>query len=307
MVGQIVEITKPGQSLKKFYGFLDVRASGESAGRVPLDDIVTVIISVPGCSISTVLIHELCKRNIPLVICGENFLPSSFTLPVVGYGRQFQVMQAQINLKLPQKKRAWQQIVRAKINNQAKVLSNIGEDSTQLERFAKNVQSGDKGNLEAQAARYYWQRLFGRQFRRRQDSAGINSALNYAYTIVRACTARSVVAAGLHPTLGIQHRSPTNPMNLVDDLVEPFRPIVDYMVWNIGEDKLRELSPDMKLKLASITTLRIPIKLGKKVTDESPLSLASVKICKSFANYCDASSKELLVPDLPGPMDYLYL
>ena len=144
MVGQIVEITKPGQNLKKSYGFLDVHAGDDRLGRVPLDDIITVVISVPGCSISTVLIDELCKRNIPLVICGNNFLPCSITMPVAGYSRQFQVMHNQINLKLPQKKRAWQKIVRAKISNQAKVLSNIGEDSAQLARLAKIVQSGER-------------------------------------------------------------------------------------------------------------------------------------------------------------------
>ena len=307
MVGQIVEITKPGQSLKKSYGFLEVHAGQSRAGRVPLDDIITVVISVPGCSISTVLIDELCKRNIPIVICGENFLPCSFTLPVAGYSRQFQVMHTQINLKLPRKKRAWQKIVRAKISNQAKVLSNIGEDSVQLERMVKNVQSGDKGNLEAQAARHYWQKLFGRQFRRRENSTGLNSALNYAYAIVRACTARGIVSAGLHPTFSIHHRNPTNSLNLVDDFVEPFRPIVDYMIWRIGEDKLKDLNPDMKLKLASITSLKIPMKLGNQIMDESPMSLAAAKICRSFANYCDGSSRDFLVPELPKPMDYLEL
>ncbi len=307
MVGQIVEITKSGQSLKKTYGFLDVYAGQDRAGRVPLDDIITVVISVPGCSISTVLINELCKRNIPLVICGANFLPCSFTLPVTGYSRQFQVMHTQINLTRPQKKRAWQKIVRAKISNQAKVLSNVGEDSAQLERLAKNVQSGDKGNLEAQAARYYWQKLFGRQFRRKQNAPGLNSALNYAYTVVRACTARGIVAAGLHPTFSIHHRNPTNAFNLVDDFVEPFRPIVDYMIWRIGENSMKELNSDMKLKLASITALKIPMKLGKDVTDESPMSLATIKICRSFANYCDGRSRDFLVPELPTPKDYLEL
>ena len=304
MVGQIVEITKPGQNLKKSYGFLDVHAGDDRLGRVPLDDIVTVVISVPGCSISTVLIDELCKRNIPLVICGNNYLPCSITMPVAGYSRQFQVMHNQINLKLPQKKRAWQKIVRAKISNQAKVLSNIGEDSAQLARLAKIVQSGDKGNIEAQAARHYWQKLFGRQFRRRQNSTGLNSALNYAYAIVRACTARGIVAAGLHPTFSVHHRNPTNALNLVDDFVEPFRPIVDYMIWRIGEDKLKELSPEIKLKLASVTALKIPIKLGKEIMDESPMSLATVKICRSFASYCNGSSNDFFVPELPNPMDY---
>lgn len=307
MVGQIVEITKPGQSLKKTYGFLDVYAGDSKVGRVPLDDIVTVVISIPGCSISTVLVDELCKRNIPLVICGENFLPCNITLPIAGYTRQFKVMNAQMTLNLPKKKRAWQKIVRAKISNQAKVLCNIGQEYAQLDRIAKNVRSGDKGNLEAQAARVYWQKLFGAKFRRKQNVGGINSALNYGYTIVRACTARGVVAAGLHPTFSLHHKNPKNSFNLVDDLMEPFRPIVDFLIWRIGEEKLNELNPETKLTLASITALKVPLKLEKEYIEDSPLSLAMIKLGRSFADYCEGNAQSFLVPELPNPIDYSVL
>ncbi len=106
MAGQIVEITQPGHWLSKARGFLEVRNQGEQVGKVPLDDITTVIISVPGCSISTVLLDQLSQRNIPLVICGKNYLPSSWILPAEGNGRQFQVMQAQVKLSEPRRKRA---------------------------------------------------------------------------------------------------------------------------------------------------------------------------------------------------------
>ncbi len=305
MAGQIVEITNPGHYLKKAYGFLEIFNSEERLGRIPLDDIITVMVSVPGCTISTVLIDVLCKRNIPLMICGDDYLPCSLTLPIFGNSRQYQVMNSQIDLPLPRKKRAWQRIVRAKINNQAKVISYIGKEYVQLDRLAKKVRSGDTTNCEAQAARIYWQKLFGDYFRRRKNAQGINTALNYAYAIIRACTARGIVAAGLHPTFGIHHKNPRNAFNLVDDIMEPFRPIVDYLVWLIGEKQFKTLNPQAKQKLASILNLKIPLLLEAELVEEPPLSLSLVKISRSFVNYCQGDGDAFLLPDLPKPMEYL--
>ena len=305
MVGQIVEITKPGYILKKSFGFLEIFSHGERIGKIPLDDILTIIVSIPGCSISTVLIDELCKRNIPLVICGQNFMPTSITLALNGYSRQHGVMHSQIELKQPRKKRAWQKIVKIKILNQARVLSNVGMSNSQLNRLAKQVKSGDLENCEAQAARYYWQKLFGSNFRRRKESGGLNSALNYSYAIIRACVARGVVAAGLHPTFGIHHKNPTNAFNLVDDIMEPFRPIADYMIWRIGDEELSDLDAESKAKLTSITTQKIPLVLDNSFVEETPLSLASVKVCKSFADFCLGKNSQILLPSTPKPLDYI--
>ena len=303
MTGQIVEITKPGYWLSKRHGFLEVSYENEKIGRIPFDDITTVIIAVPGCSISTVLIDQLSQHNIPLVICGRNYLPCSIVLPLQGYGRQYQVMQSQVQLTAPHRKRAWQRIVKAKIYNQAETLVRVGQESSQMERLARSVRSGDTGNCEAQAARIYWPRLFGSSFRRNQNSGGLNSALNYAYAIIRACVARGVVGAGLHPTFSLHHKNPQNPLNLVDDLMEPLRPIADYMIWQIGIEKLNELVPENKATLASITTTETPLFYGRKFEEVSPLSLATVKICRSFANYCRGARSDFLMPTLPNPLD----
>ena len=135
MATQIVEITQPGYFLSKARGFLEVREKSNNIGHVPLDDIQAVIISVQGCTISTSLIDNLSIRNIPLVICGKNYMPSTFTLPLHGYGRQFQVIRAQSQLLEPRRKRAWQKIVKAKIRNQSSLLSRIGKTNNQLKRI----------------------------------------------------------------------------------------------------------------------------------------------------------------------------
>ena len=164
MADQIVEITQPHYHLSKSRGFLRVRDDAKKIGQVALDDILAVIVSVPGCSISTVLIDHLSQKNIPLVICGRNYLPTSFTLPTQGFGRQFQVMQSQATLSEPKRKRVWKKIVQAKITNQAQLLKNIGETHFALTRSTKKVKSGDPENIEAQAARIYGKKYLGKIF-----------------------------------------------------------------------------------------------------------------------------------------------
>lgn len=300
MVGQIVEITDPGHWLKKWRGFLQVQRDGEKIGQVPLDDIEAVLVSVPGCAVSSVLLDQLAQRNIPLAICGRNYLPSSWTLPVQGAVRQFQVMQAQARLSQPRRKRIWQLIVRKKIHNQADVLSRAGKANKDLQLMFRKVRSGDPENLEAQAARAYWQRLFGTQFRRDRSAEGINSGLNYGYTVLRACLARGVAGAGLHPSFSVHHRNPQNPLNLVDDLLEPFRPIVDLVVWQAIEDYSGELTPEGKKRLACLPALSLPVADGF-----SPLSLVAVRVCRAFAQYCQGEPMADWLPSLPAPLHLL--
>ncbi len=300
MVGQIIEITDPGHWLKKSRGFLQVHGGGEKIGQVPLDDIGVVLVSVPGCAVSSELLDQLAQRNIPLVVCGKNYLPSSWTLPVQGAVRQFQVMQAQTTLSQPRRKRIWQSIVRAKINNQAEVLSRAGQANRDLLRMARKVRSGDPDNLEAQAARAYWPRLFGNEFRRNRGATGLNGALNYSYTVLRACIARGVIGAGLHPSFSVHHRNPQNPLNLVDDLVEPFRPVADMIVWQASETYADKLTSEGKARLASLPTLALPMAEGF-----SPLSLVAVRMCRAFSRYCQGGPMEDLLPPLPAPLHSL--
>ncbi|WP_025769539.1 type II CRISPR-associated endonuclease Cas1 [Thioalkalivibrio sp. HK1] len=298
MVGQIVEITKPGCYLRKHRGFMEVSENSEVIGQVPLDDIGSVIISVLGCSVSTALINELAELNIPLVMCGSNYLPTSMTLPVAGYGRQLHVMQAQINMSEPRRKRLWQRIVRGKIKNQAAVIKSIGESNERLLRLAASVRSGDTGNAEAQAARDYWRRLFGKGFRRNRENVDpLNTSLNYIYAIVRSCVARGISSAGLHPCFSLHHKNPQNPINLVDDLMEPYRPIADYFLSLRVNLLSGRLTPEAKSELAAITNLPIP-----QGEEEPPLSLAAAKMCRQVARYYQEEVSEVVLPELPYPL-----
>ena len=166
--------------------------------------------------------------------------------PVDGNFQQAKRFDAQLAATKPTRKRLWAEIVKSKLQQQAAALEASGAPTAMLDRLAKKVRSGDPDNIEAQGARKYWRLLFGDEFRRDRSSGGVNSLLNYGYTVSRAAVARAVIGAGLHPTLGIHHSNEGNAMRLVDDLVEPFRPLIDLLVWQLQQREEGEVNPATK-------------------------------------------------------------
>jgi CRISPR-associated protein Cas1 len=177
-------------------------------------------------------------------------------LPLVCHSLQTGRFAAQAALSLPAKKRLWQQIVRAKIQAQARLLEEKLDADCGLRAFASRVRSGDAGNLEAQAARIYWRKLFNDpHFRRDPDADGLNSCLNYGYAVLRAIVSRSLCGAGLHPSLGVHHHNRYDAFCLADDLMEPFRPIVDREVASLRDARGPEPPLDKESKRALLQTL----------------------------------------------------
>ncbi|MDC0131960.1 type II CRISPR-associated endonuclease Cas1 [Alphaproteobacteria bacterium] len=299
MPDQIIEIMTPGTSLQKNRGFIEVSNDTGFVGRVAIDDALAIIIGTPGCSVSTNLLDVLSTSNIPIVICGNNYNPSSITLPLVGHSRQFVVMNHQAKVSEPRRKRAWQQLVRAKISAQNEVLNRAGRPADRMLHLIGRVRSGDPDNIEAQAARIYWRALFGSDFRRDRDQVGVNSSLNYAYAVLRACVARALCASGLHPSFSLHHRNARNPLNLADDLIEPLRPIADYLIFLHEEEFSTELAIRSKQKLASLVNIRTRTSEGL-----TPLSLATVKMCRSLADYYAGEIDTISTPLLPRELDY---
>lgn len=292
----VVEITDTGLHLGVYRGFIEIRQLREIVARVVLDDVTAVIIGTPGCSITTVLLERLAVNNIPFVMCGPNYQPASMLLPIVGKHKQYNIMVNQARLKRPLQKRLWQSIVKRKILNQAQVLGFQSLNIRPFERLAKKVKSGDPENCEAQAARLYWRTLLGSDFRRDRNAKDINRALNYGYAIVRAAMARAVVAAGLHPTFALHHKNPSNPLNLVDDLMEPFRPVVDHIAHHHGLSG--ELTPMIKAQLAN--ALKTPMQCGEVIR---PLSQACLQLARSMARLIEGDSDQLDLPRLCTPSE----
>ena len=199
---------------------------------VPLEDINCLVLEHAGIMISSGVLQRLSENGCLVYICDEKHLPSTVVLPIARHSRHFKMLTAQLAITKPRQNRIWQQIVKQKIANQAMCLKLCGKkNADQLYNMTKKVQSGDKTNVEAQAAALYFKSLFGNDFTRGDDN-GINAALNYGYSILRGHISRSIVCYGFEPSLGINHHSQLNNFNLADDFIEPYRAIVDYFVYS---------------------------------------------------------------------------
>ena len=297
MTGHIVEIAEGGRHLSLHRGFMEARHNDELLARIPLDDLLAVVVSGHGCTHSSNLIAALAERGTPFIICAANYQPIAWTIPLFGHHAQSTRMQAQAGAKLPLKKRLWQQVVRAKIDNQAAALDIFSNSNNRLKKLSAKVRSGDPDNIEAQAARYYWSVLFPDGFTRDKEGGGINALLNYGYAIIRSCVARGVMAAGLHPTLGIWHRGPTNPMCLVDDLMEPFRPLADCVVRRLIDRDECEINTDSKRILASLAIVDMPGPAGV-----TTLFTAAARFATSLAQILMGENSSLETPQMPPPL-----
>jgi CRISP-associated protein Cas1 len=207
-----------------------VVAQDDGEVRLAVEDVAWIILDTQQFTMTGALLAACFEAGIVMVSCDARHMPCGLALPFHGHFRQHGVAQAQIAMTEPLKKRLWQAIVQRKIQNQATVLERTAaDDAAALREMVRWVRSGDPDNVEARAARHYWSRLFERFTRSAEDDRR-NKLLNYGYAVVRAAVARSLVAIGLLPSIGIGHASATNAFNLADDIMEPFRPFVDHIV-----------------------------------------------------------------------------
>lgn len=228
-----MDVSSEGLFLNQRRGFLVVSRRNEELAEVPLDDISVLMISAQGVSLTKDAIMALVNRGSPIVLCGAKYTPESIIIPLFGNYEFTGRLQIQLGCSVPLRKQLWKTIVQAKIKNQALILKNLSHNEAArcLEVISRDVSSGDLTNREGYAAREYWSHVFGNDFSRIIDSEdGINVLLNYGYAVLRGMTARAVCSVGLHPSLGLHHKNQKNNYCLVDDLMEPFRPIVDIMV-----------------------------------------------------------------------------
>lgn len=294
MIGRVVEVASEGRHLARLRGLMTVSRNGVEDARVPLDDIGVLLCNARGLSYSNDLMTELARRGVAVVLCGTNYLPTAWLWPLEGHHVQAMRMRCQLEASLPLRKRLWQRIVREKIAQQSNVLELLQLNSGSIKAMARRVRSGDPDNVEAQAARKYWPLLFGDDFRRDRYGGGPNPFLNYGYTVLRAAVARAVVAAGLHPSLGIHHHNRLNPMCMVDDLMEPFRPFVDYTSVRLVAESKKELTPESKQALAEVLTLDMHTERGT-----TPLQTCIERAAQSLAQSFEAGKPSLVFPDRP--------
>ena len=298
MLGRIVEIAGEGRRLTLERGFLNISGPDGLLGQIPLDDVEAVIASSPAVTYTNQALAALAARNAPVVICGTNFTPAACLVPVSGHHAQGGRIEAQAEATKPSKKRLWSEIVRAKLRAQAAALERVGETPLIVRSLVARVRSGDPDNIEAQAAQRYLPALFGKGFIRDRDAAGLNAFLNYGYTVVRAATARAIVASGLHPSLGLHHKSKGDGLRLADDLMEPFRPAVDLVARELVGEGVGDLEPVSKRRIAAV--LHADYETDEGVTT---LSNALNRLAQSLAQIYLGQRRRLLLPrsDIPLP------
>lgn len=265
---------------------------------VPIEDIGILVLEHPQITISHYLLNRLIQNNSAIVTCDAHHHPSGMLLNLEGNSVQSERFRAQIDASEPLKKQLWQQTVKAKIINQASLLSRYGMPSETLKNYSQSVRSGDADNNEAKAAAYYWQHLFppAWMFYRKRDGVPPNNLLNYGYAILRACVARALVGSGLLPTLGIFHRNRYNAYCLADDIMEPYRPFVDAIVREIIEhtSQVESLTQELKVKLLKLPTVDVVLEEGT-----SPLFVAVQRTSASLTRCFLGEEKKLLYPEFP--------
>ncbi|MFC1467220.1 type II CRISPR-associated endonuclease Cas1 [Verrucomicrobiota bacterium] len=231
------------------------RSEGE-VRTVPVEDIGFVVLDHHSITLSLRLIEELTANNAAIVFCDKLHHPAAMSVPFAGNTTHAETLSAQLSISEPLKKNIWKQTVEAKISNQAVLLGKTGSGGVDvLQRYAGSVKSGDSENREGAAARVYWQKLFGCEFRRERYGDAPNHLLNYAYAILRAAVARSLVGSGLYPAIGIFHHNKYNAYALADDVMEPYRPYVDevvYALWKESSEQNEGISKEQKQQLLKL-------------------------------------------------------
>lgn len=295
MVWRSVVISRPAKLRREHFSL--VVEQGDAA-RVPFEDIAVIVLNHREITITHPVLSACGEYGIGLYATGDNHQPSGVFLPFLGHSRTTRMLRLQLDIDRPTAKRAWAAIVKAKIENQAACTRLADKDgSDRLDSYARRVRSGDVGNLEAQASAYYFPQVFGRSFHRSQEG-WTNAALDYGYAVLRGVIARGLVAHGLHPSVGLFHASEQNAFNLADDLIEPFRPLVDLHVAKArGEvNDERELTPADKNALVALLNCDLRMPRG-----EMTVLAAAEHAVEALARVYDGGSEgQLELPRLIG-------
>lgn len=294
MLKQTLVFTNPFRlSVKNAQLVIASKEMSEETRTIPIEDIGVVIIENQMVSVTIPLLNELVDAGVAVVLCDKKGMPHAMLQNMDGNNLQGEFLRNQIEVGEVLRKQLWKQIVEAKIKNQSALLEKLHGKGAQLKPLYMNVKSGDSDNREGIAARLYWGALFGEDFTRDREENGINALLNYGYTVLRAATARALVSAGLTPSLGIFHHNRSNAFPLADDLMEPYRPFVDEIVYHLCEEGKMEINKETKVELIGVLTcdtffakVTRPLQIG--------LSITMASLAKCYAG----KQKNLSLPSL---------
>jgi CRISPR-associated protein Cas1 len=261
---------------------------------IPIEDIGFLLIDNSETYLSINAMNLLVENNAAVIICGKNHLPNGMFLNLNSHHVQQEIFKKQLEASVPLKKQLWQQTVMEKISNQGILLKRISGSNNPLQTYSQKVLSGDTSNMEAAAASYYWKALFEINFKRNRFGDYPNNFLNYGYAILRAAVARALAASGLLNTLGIHHKNRYNAFALADDIMEPFRPLVDEKVMEIMQNfDSEELNTEIKAELLSILTRTVYFE-----DEKSPLMVALQRTASSLQKCFYGEKRKINYPKL---------
>jgi CRISPR-associated protein Cas1 len=297
MTDRILEISDTPARLSARNSLLVINAPDRDEVTLPFADLAVLIVSHPQVSYTQAVLAELVAAGGAFVACDKRHLPVGMLLPLDAHYVQTERFALQAQAPLPMRKRLWQEIVRAKVRAQGYLLESIHGSDLGLFALAAAVRSGDPSNVEAQASRRYWPALFDDPaFRRDRDRLDQNRLLNYGYAILRAVVSRSIAAAGLHPSLGLHHHNRYNSFCLADDLMEPFRPVVDKAVYELIRDGDPAAPMDRPAKTALLEAVTGRVRLNKE--SRSLFDAASIA-ASSLVAVLNKQAKRLVLPENP--------
>lgn len=253
MIKRTLVFTTPAMlSLKNAQLVIALKESPDEHRTVPIEDIGVVMIDNPMVSVTIPLLNELSDQNVAVIICDKRGMPNAMLQNLEKNNCQGEVLRNQLAVGEVLKKQLWKQIIEAKIKNQARLLDKLGMHGDVLKPFYSNVKSGDADNREGVAARIYWSEVFGGGFVRDRTLPGLNTFLNYGYSVLRAAVARALMSSGLMPAIGIFHHNRSNAFPLADDMMEPYRPFVDEIVYDLYMQGQDELNQEVKGRLLRV-------------------------------------------------------
>lgn len=291
MLKRSIVISSPSRIFLRNSQLIIEKKNDATQSSLPIEDLSVVIIENQQVEISLPALNALTSENVGVVLCDSSHTPLTYLAPLESNSLQGERYREQIEASAPTKKSAWRQLIEAKIENQSFLLLKLSKDGNILKPYYKNVKSDDSDNKEGIAARLYWRELFGTDFSRMRNGSPPNNLLNYGYSILRAATIRSIVGTGLLPGLGIHHKNRYNAFPLADDLMEPYRPYVDEVVFNLHDHGCSELDKNAKATLINVGYTDVVID-----GTNHPLNIAISITCTSLLKMMSGKSKTLRLP-----------
>jgi len=295
MIKRTIYLGSPSYVKSKAGQMVVEKEGSTTASTIPFEDIGVGLLDNAQITLTHDVLRRLEANKAVVISCDEQHMPSALMTSLHGHTLHTKIARAQMESSQVLRKQLWQQTIKQKLMNQALVLNSFDLPSERLYVLKERVLSGDTTNVEGQAAAYYWKTLLGEGFNRDRYGLYPNNMLNYGYSILRSMVARSIVASGLIPSLGLHHRNQYNPYCLADDLMEPFRPFMDYLVICITQESEESFILDKEIKSTLLSIATVDGRWGRS---KRPLMVGMSYTAASFVECLSGKKRKISYPEI---------